>query len=496
MRQNFILAIGGTGCRCAEALTYLYAARAVPDPAQILIIDPDEANGNRRAVVDQLQRYYKIHAALSTDTGTSRPFFSTPLNAGRTDLSFGWGHPSTKTPFKDLIGLDDLDSTDRDFLGLLYDETDQEMVFDQGYVGRAHVGSLDTFQTLQRAIKEAAQDIDQPLPSGDTAGNDPLRGFFREVRKTVDGSGSANLIVVGSVFGGTGASGLPVVPVLIREALGRIGDKVRMACIQMAPYFTFPDPRAEGDPDSTHHPLATQTALHHYARTGSGYDRLYLIGAPARIATSEGNHRGGRAQRNAAHYAELTAALAAAHFFRAPPPENTPPEVYACGGTQVGWTSLPAPRGLRQHMAAFTTFSLLHDRYVHRDIAEGRMVGAKWWVDLEKQIGQPLSPTDRAVEALKAFTSRYLEWASQVRRSAGDALYALPAEESRTDTVMLARVLGDDVKPQQDPFHELYRRLDRGGRFEQETAPGWYLDSMTEVAEEFCASNYDWWRVQ
>ena len=62
--SNFVLAFGGTGARCAEALAHLAAARVLAEPTYVLLVDPDENNGNTQRAVDQLARYHVLHAAL------------------------------------------------------------------------------------------------------------------------------------------------------------------------------------------------------------------------------------------------------------------------------------------------------------------------------------------------------------------------------------------------------------------------------------------------
>src|SRR5687768_12361944 len=104
MTQNFVMAFGGTGARCAEAITYLLASRTLLQPAHIILVDPDQTNGNVKETLWQLQRYAEIHRELVDRSATpSSPFFSTPLNTEGGSESFIWTNPQPNVPFSSLI---------------------------------------------------------------------------------------------------------------------------------------------------------------------------------------------------------------------------------------------------------------------------------------------------------------------------------------------------------------------------------------------------------
>lgn len=480
MSQNFVIAFGGTGARCVEALAYLAASNVLPGPLHVLVVDPDESNGNVDQALSQLRRYARVQEHLSAGSGATRPFFSAKLNPGLSDDSFFWANPNPHTEFRTLINYSALGSEARDLLNLLYDESDLELTFEKGYIGRAHIGSLDLLRTLDQHIHDAKT-------SDVTARPDSMLLFFRALREATQLPGGARLMVLGSVFGGTGASGIPAVPPLLRNALSAgLNSNLAIGCVQVAPYFSFPA-GGEEDPDSALHPLATQAALYHYSLTDTGYNRIYLVGAPAREQSNEENVVGGDLQRNKAHYVELAAGLAAAHFFGDPPKVDGPAEVLACGAESVDWNRLPfrGEGSLHDHLVAFGTFCMMHGEFLARQLEDRLHVESKWHTDLAASGNRTLSGNEPELRELRDFARRFLEWAREIQRISDVQLFTIP--EKITDEA-LGRVASRGTSSR--PYHELYHRLNTPGVIAQETGPGWYVDALSRAATDFCKANY------
>lgn len=486
MTQNFVMGFGGTGARCMEALAYLAASRSITEPLHMLVVDPDETNGNVVQCLDQLRRYQSIqqHVAPNRESG-ARPFFSTPLNADLGSESFLWANPQPNTAFQELIEYTAQPEDTRALLDLLFDESDLKLTFEKGYIGRAHIGSIDLLRTLETQIRTIASSSDD-----DRARPDAMRSFFSTLRAATQQPGGAHLLVVGSVFGGTGASGLPAIPSLLQSVLlSGLQKKLTIACIQVAPYFSFPQGRAE-DPDSALHPLATQAALYHYSLTDVGYDRVYLVGAPTREESNSGNVVGGGAQRNVAHYVELAAGLAAAHFFAEPPDKETP-EVFACGGLSVRWDSLPYQRAtdVRKNLVALGTFCLLHAQFLAGSLDKRRHLETKWMSDLRSARGRELGGQERELRDLRDFAKRYLDWATEIQRISDVELFTLRELESVSALSSVAA--GGRSR---EPYHELITNLNMTRDVDQNSGAGWYVDALTRATVDFCRSNYAaWW---
>lgn len=517
---NFVLAFGGTGARCAEALAYLAAARVLAQPTYVLLVDPDESNGNTQLAIDQLTRYHALHATLDAGaSGPGAPFFSTPLNVQPGDVeakqgrdSFMWKYGNATRRWRDLLhyspsegegGIDAL-------YELLYDESDMNMTFEQGYVGRAHIGALDIFETFQRAATTTG-----PAAASGARANDELARFLDALEAAAKGS-SARLVVVGSIFGGTGASGLPAVPPFLREhpRFADLQRNLRIACVQLAPYFSFSATDDPDLPDSRLHPITTKSALFHYGTTPVGYDRVYLVGAPERSPTNDGKPvRGGKTQKNRAHYAELAAALAAVNFFRDPPAARTPadqaPPVYAAYAEGTDYASFPdaGPLQLRRNLVSLTTACALHAMYLAPNLPA--LADHAFMRVLRADTNARLEPGNAEFEAYTRFATRFLEWMVEIDEHADGllsesfprdvrALLANPGGywRDKPDGAPLAQVAPGAVTPRDQPYRELYtKRMNTVARGEirQRTPLGFYLELLTRHADAFCATIYPNW---
>lgn len=488
MTQNFAMAFGGSGARCMEALIYLTASRGITTPLHLLVVDPDATNGNVSQVLAQLRRYHAIQAQVEPlDSDGCRAFFSTPVNADHGDDSFHWSNPQQHTQFATLIEYAAQPPEARALLDLLYDQSDLELTFSKGYIGRAHIGSLDLLRTLRTQIVSAAQPQD-----GQRARPDSMVSFFRAVRAATQQPGGARLLVIGSVFGGTGASGLPAVPPLLSNLLLQgLQQDLAMGCVQLAPYFSFP-PGREEDPDSALHPLATRAALYHYALTDVGYRRIYFLGAPGREQSNNENVVGGDAQRNLAHYVELGAALAAAHFF-ASPPERENPEVVASATEEISWDKLPAREltNARRNLVAFATFCRMHADFLASALEQRRHLETKWLSDLESRNERKLGGQELELRELRDFSVRFLSWMEEVQRVSGVNLFRVGTRETE-DALAAVTVSGGAAL--EHPYHEIIYRLNQVPPTDQRTGTGWYVHALTHAVQSFCSKNYEaWW---
>jgi hypothetical protein len=493
MPRNFVLAFGGTGARCAEAFTYLLASRVVTEPCHVLIIDPDQSNGNVATAREQLQRYLALHKTLTASadaaSATTTPFFATPVN--ESPESFYWANANDERSWRSTVGYDLLDDASRELLELLYDESDMELTFDQGYVGRAHIGSLDLSRVLEEGMLDAAEQRDR-------TGRDALQQFFQQLRAATQQQG-ANLVVIGSIFGGTGASGLPAVPKALRSTLDDLRARVTLSCVLVAPYFSFPQGK-EGAPDTAVHPLAAQTAMRHYALNDAGYDRIYVLGAPKSSKTADENAIGGELQKNRAHHVELSAALAAAHAFRTGTGSagrvDQPTELYMTGARELTWDTLPATfagPGVRRQLVALAAFCVFHAHWFVHDLARRHHTEWVWGrkTMLGKRPGRELLGREKELSNdLDAFAKRYLQWIRDVQQLSEDERVLFTLDAALGDDSAARLTSGGDHLP--DQYDQALKYLNTSDN-QQQGAVGYYLHSLTDAAYKFCDVAYRSW---
>src|SRR5438270_8149694 len=78
MPENYLIAIGGTGSRCMESVIHLAAAGLFQSPLRVLIIDPDQNNGNSVKTRSLISTYHILHMARQ------------PVGAERKRSIVGW----------------------------------------------------------------------------------------------------------------------------------------------------------------------------------------------------------------------------------------------------------------------------------------------------------------------------------------------------------------------------------------------------------------------
>lgn len=331
----FIIAIGGTGMRCLESFVHLCAAGMFDNKTiNILTLDTDIDNGNKGRVEELIRLYNDIKTADPSQPGgdsTADTFFSAKLNLYRFYTNYSSDDRKTYKELSHTRGLSQQDRDDNDALSELFFEksTVQEFPLDHGYRAQTHLGSL----LMYHGIIEAAIKAKKGGP--DVKDNErELQEFLQLLNQNAT---NARVFVFGSVFGGTGASSIPVIPIALRDALKIITggnneinfDKVNFASTLLTDYFSFDmpdDQQRKKDKviaDSTNFALNSQAAMSFYENditVRDTYKLLYHIGWPnvkikySQTADGEVN-TGGSDQTNPCHVVELMSAAAAFDFF-------------------------------------------------------------------------------------------------------------------------------------------------------------------------------------
>jgi hypothetical protein len=526
---HYFIGVGGTGARCLEAVFYLTAAGLFNENLHILLIDPDANNGNSSFAEGLMEYYQQIYREKQPHnaqlTSRFRTHHAPPPTLFQANINDGGQCPArwniqqrNDRRFSDIVGYASRPAQLRSFIDLFYNASDMNMELEVGYQGRTNVGAVALKQDL-----EESRDIERT----------GLREFLTVLTKDLQ-NGEARVFVIGSVFGGTGAAGIPTIPALIKgldaDALPQNSrDNLRWGCALMAPYFIFPRNGAGGQnfgpgTDSTKHPVATQSALLHYAHTPPGYQHVYLLGSPYRSQTNEQNHPGGDRQRNLPHYAELVAALAAWDFYNLP-------EVYAQGrklhyadsfdnGNDLGvsWDTMPVfisnhqskRTEIKQKLVSFTTFAYLYRNILHNGFISNRSyLDSAMYADNFR--GRNLSLESHAQEqslvALNNLCGSYLEWLRSIGNTGGNMIPALfnwdalatndikGAEQSVGNLIRLGT-----QQAQRPPrygasgYQKIMEKLNRTKLVAPETqsAVGLFIYLLHHAVNEFCKENYDW----
>ena len=322
MNTTYIFAIGGTGSRVLRSMTMFLASgcagTAVPSQIVPIILDYDRTNGDLTRTTEVLECYEKIHNAIYND-GTDQDqqtFFGTPIikikdkaNAGLANQGIQFSPKSGYDAylnkqqydilFSDFLGYDTMNEQNgsaetQKLLSSLYNDspaddplTELQMNFSQGFLGCPNIGCL-----VSRHF------TDTPEYKSAVACCDPK---------------TDKILIIGSIFGGTGASGIPMLLDALR-ADNRLNG-VKIGVLAMLPYYQIVID-TKSPIDSRTFIAKTKAAIAAYELPGSVYDkadRVYFVGDGDNTQPIQ-NNPGNAAQKNDALFAEFGAAMCAIDF--------------------------------------------------------------------------------------------------------------------------------------------------------------------------------------
>jgi len=295
----YIFGIGGTGARVVKALTFLMASGVqLPNTQSVIpiLIDPDNANGDLTRTLALLRLYRSLR--LHTEQDTNKFFFNEirSLADAESVNTTNEYHFSVSgignNRFKDLLELSSMSAASQAMTHLLFSEQNLEADMQVGFKGNPNIGSV----VLNR-FKES-----------------PVFKAFANAFNQGD-----RIVVIGSIFGGTGAAGLPLLIKNLRDADASVPKhellkNAPVAAISVLPYF---DVQGETCIDSDTFISKTKAALTYYAANicrNHSVNALYYLGDA--IANTHKGADGAAAQRNKAHFVELAAAMAIVDFMQ------------------------------------------------------------------------------------------------------------------------------------------------------------------------------------
>ena len=297
-RKLYIFGIGGTGSRVLKSLVMLAATGVEIDADAIvpIVIDPDFANADLTRTIELIKTYSTIRKELSFNNKTANTFFSMQFEQIVNDNRLSLQDTKNKK-FRDFIEYSTLSHENKALASILFSENNLEADMEVGFKGNPNIGSvvLNQFTESQDFVDFAAA-----FKPGD------------------------RIFIISSIFGGTGASGFPL---LLKNLRGLSASMPNYASIQLAPigaitvlpYFDV-KPEEQSAIDSSTFIGKTKAALQYYEKNVNGdkssVNVLYYV-ADNR-ANQYDNNEGGTEQQNNAHMVELIAALSIVDFVAIP----------------------------------------------------------------------------------------------------------------------------------------------------------------------------------
>lgn len=409
----YVIGIGGTGAKCVEAFIHLCAAGLMPDNKTLfsLFIDPDGSNGSLKRAGQLLQSYYDCKQIKLGQTD----LFKNELRIAKPDI---WS-PLQNKPHQldEFFNYNTLhDKGAAHLFDVLYSSKEKQTSLEYGFRGHPSIGAA----VMAAAVKLGSEE--------------PWATLRDQLRLDVGSGQEAKVILFGSIFGGTGASGVPTIGRLVNNEFSRQlkTDRFKLGSVLMLPYFSF-DPvkneRLRVDADTFL--LSTQTALEYYHRQDELKicNAVYLLGNET-LKPMRNSSIGGQQQENEPHLLEMYAALAAIHFFTNDRVEGYP-HIARENKEKTIWSDLPHPLGFAHmkpkiNQLAQFAFAYLSSYYpMLKSINDrGDEYRAPWYVNFFPRKKVDLkSSIEGDLKQVKAYCESFLLWLANIEQSqANDGL--------------------------------------------------------------------------
>ena len=260
----FVFCIGGTGLRVMKAITMLAASGVKTNGYSIvpIIIDPHIDLEEKTKVDNLINDYISIYKYATTSEGQQMNpldgFFNTQfqrlaeIDDEQNNTSASMAERRT---FGEYMNVGNLGNNDvNNFLvQTLFSKENLTNSLSVGFKGNPNIGTVVLNEMVNGADWYSA--FSRHCESGD------------------------RVFIISSIFGGTGASGYPLIEKKIRDAEGFPNvQRAIMGAVTVLPYFSLEDPAVSGsDIDSSSFFTKSRSALSYYENTVKS-DYLYYVG--------------------------------------------------------------------------------------------------------------------------------------------------------------------------------------------------------------------------
>lgn len=306
MKKVFVFCIGGTGIRVMKSITMLMASGMETNGYTIvpIILDPHldlEEKKNLHSLIES----YKTVYDRTINNGTSslnhlNGFFSSEmvtlgeLNNQLSDTQQATGSHEKFGSFINTASLG-IDNINNYLIRTLFSTKNLNSPLSVGFKGNPNVGTVVLGEMIE--------------------GADWFKAFKTHCEK------DDRVFIISSIFGGTGASGYPLIEKKIRGSENEPAVKnVLMGAVTVLPYYGLKDAStSQSDIDSANFYTKTKAALAYYENNVLS-DFLYYIGEKSLRQVYENDET---KQDDKANFIELIAATSLFDFLKRERPTRT-----------------------------------------------------------------------------------------------------------------------------------------------------------------------------
>ncbi|NLV58928.1 MAG: hypothetical protein GXY67_09165 [Clostridiales bacterium] len=318
----YIIAVGGTGNKILESVVYGACAdafytlgaqkRHIPLPQiHLLSVDVDVACGNTTRAKQAADYYEQVRRMFPADAPAKRGFH-TRLQASSWNMNFAKRATSVEQMVQNH-------KQDQILANILFDSREASLEYNEGFRGHPHLGVL-FFASILNELSD--EETGQP---------DEMVRLIHQMKDEMNRGETVKVILCGSIFGGTGASGIPSISQYLRSYFARYSSLFELGSVLMLPYYKVPASTQNEELEivvkSETFIDKARTALQYYGMEGmiresetdpkGTFDAVYLLGLPPEaFITTRIYSTGSQSQENDAHMMEWLAMRCIARFFR------------------------------------------------------------------------------------------------------------------------------------------------------------------------------------
>lgn len=394
MKKVFVFCIGGTGIRVMKSITMLMAGGMSTNGYTVVpvIVDPHldlEEKKNLHTLIDS----YKDIYAKSINNGKSTlnhldGFFNSEIRTLKdlnSDTNDTMQDSGNKEQFRSFIGMSNIsvDTINNFFIETLFSTKNLNSPLSVGFKGNPNVGTVVLGEMIE--------------------GADWFKAFKQHCEK------DDRVFIISSIFGGTGASGYPLIEKKIRLSEDAPAVKnVMMGAVTVLPYYGLKDPSLTGsDIDSANFYTKTKAALAYYQDNVKASDYLYYVGEKSLKQVYENDEN---KQDDKANFIELVAASALFDFLNKEKPDSIQYLTRAIESDQESLDFASLGNGYKDVVKSVADYMLL------RKLVD--ILPQEKYFPLKKNRGFDESfYKDSAFQALSRFSELYMKWYSELAQN-------------------------------------------------------------------------------
>ena len=215
MSKLYIFGIGGTGSRVLRAVTMLAASGVEFGQHEIIpiIIDPDKSNADMTRTVGLMDNYIAIRKGLNFNEENPNRFFREGLVKQISNFNIPIKN-TNNLRFSEFINIDGMSRENKAMIKMLFSDANLNSDMCVGFKGNPNIGSVVLNQIVEaKEFEQFANSFEQ----GD------------------------KIFVISSIFGGTGASGFPLLVKTLRTGTNfpnhALINKAEIGAITILPYL-------------------------------------------------------------------------------------------------------------------------------------------------------------------------------------------------------------------------------------------------------------------